>query len=442
MAGDLDAVLDWLVADRPTATPQVEEKARLLLLDTLGCAIAGFAKPELKALVGNLSSVEAGDIALPGCPKSLSPLSAAYVMGIAACWDEACEGLARAHGRPGLHSIPPALALGLARDGTLGETLGAIVAGYEVAGRLGEALRIRPGMHVDGTWGTFGAATAAAFLTAPDPGSVRATAAAAIEAAACQLPYSLYLPITQGATVRNAYVGHAATQGVLLAQTALAGVTSPAGALEAYDRLALGHERDAVPVAPAGEWLILQGYLKPFAAVRHVHYGAAAAIAWRRRHQRRETRHIERLRLSIYEEARTYCGNRHPATAIQAQFSLSYGLAWSLLHGDLGPEAYLAESLSDPEVARLERLVEIETDEALTEAGGRGARLAVGIGDEDTTVSVDRVPGDPDLPLSRGETLAKFLRYASPHIGAEPAERLAASLLEGDLHRPVRATLA
>lgn len=439
MARDLDAVLDWLVADRPIATPQVEEKARLLLLDTLGCAIAGFAKPELKALVGNLSSVEAGDIALPGCPKPLSPLSAAYVMGIAACWDEACEGLARAHGRPGLHSIPPALALGLARDGTLGETLDAIVAGYEVAGRLGEALRIRPGMHVDGTWGTFGAATAAAFLTATDPGSVRAIAAAAIEAAACQLPYSLYLPITQGATVRNAYVGHAATQGVLLAQTALAGVTSPAGALEGYDRLALGHERDAVPVAPAGEWLILQGYLKPFAAVRHVHYGAAAAIAWRSRH---ETRDIERLRLSIYEEARTYCGNRNPATAIQAQFSLSYGLAWSLLHGDLGPEAYLAESLSDPEVVRLERLVEIETDEALTEAGRRGARLAVGIGDEDTTVSVDRVPGDPDLPLSRGETLAKFLRYASPHIGAEPAERLAASLLEGGLDRPVRAALA
>ena len=83
------------------------------------------------------------------------------------CWDEACEGLARAHGRPGLHAIPPALALGIANRETLREVLTGAVRGYEMAARLGERMRIQPGMHVDGTWGTFGATfyfSSAAFV--------------------------------------------------------------------------------------------------------------------------------------------------------------------------------------------------------------------------------------------------------------------------------------
>ena len=73
-------------------------------------------------------------------------------------------------------------------------------------------------------------------------------------------------------------------------------------------------------MAPAGAWLIEEGYLKPFAAVRHVHYGAAAALEWRRRMAGEvggvAAGTIEAITLSIYEEGRTYCGNRAPVTAI------------------------------------------------------------------------------------------------------------------------------
>ncbi len=197
-----------------------------------------------------------------------------------------------------------------------------------------------------------------------------------------------------GADARNTYLAHAAQLGLLAAQAALADVSAPEGVLE---------ELGAKPLAPPGEWLILEGYLKPFAAVRHVHYAAAAALA-----DASGVEQIKAIHLRTYEEAIRYCGNRAPRTPIQAQFSLSYGVAHALRFGSLDPDAYRAQRLSDPLLLRLEKAVAIEEDAALTAAGKRGARLAVHLESE----TVETVSGDPLHPMGREEVLAKFARYA------------------------------
>ncbi len=428
-------IVAWLFDADPLSERVVERRARLLFLDTLGCMIAGLAKPEPAALLDAMASLEPGKVLLPGAGRPLTVGSAAYMAGLAACWDEACEGLPRAHGRPGLHAFAPVLALGLARNYSLAQTLAALVAGFEVGGRLGEYLRIRPGMHVDGIWGTFAAVTGAARLL--DLPATLTTAA--LQGAACQLPFSLYLPISHGATVRNAYVGEAARRGIAMAMAAAAGVSMPPGdAIETFDRLALGHDGPAKALAPAGQWLIEEGYLKPFAAVRHVHYGAQAAIDWRGRHDQADTTKITALELAIYGEAMTYCGNRAPETPIQAQFSLSYGLAWSLFNGDLGPEAYHADSLNNKEVRRLEALVHIVEEPAFTRANRRAARLTVGTAEGPVTIAVDAVPGDTDLPLPDEAVADKFNRYVTPILGAVRAEALASSLLTAPLSSHLR----
>ena len=425
----LTETVAWLFAGNPIEVPAVEQRARLLFLDTLGCMIAGLAKPEPRAMLASMAALEPGRIILPGAAAALTAGSAAYMAGLAACWDEACEGLTRAHGRPGLHSFAAALALGLGRQHNLDGTLGALVAGFEVAGRLGEYLRIPPGMHVDGTWGTFGAVTAAARLL----GLPVERAVAALQGAACQLPWSLYLPISHGATVRNAYVGEAARRGIFQAMATEAGITAPPGAIETFDRLALGGEGAAKTLAPAGEWLIEQGYLKPFAAVRHVHYGAQAAIDWRHRHDQADTTKIEALDLRIYGEAITYCGNRAPDTPIQAQFSLSYGLAWTLVNGDLGPEAYHDASLSNGEVRRLEALVTIAEEPRFTTQNKRAARLTVSTAAGSETLAVDAVPGEIDLPLPAGDVEDKFIRYVAPILGAGRAREMTSAMLQAPL---------
>jgi 2-methylcitrate dehydratase PrpD len=376
-------VLQWLwSAPAPQA---VRAKARLVLLDTCGCAIAGASHSAVSRLKKVLGETDGG---------SVGALAAGFAM--AACWDEACEGLARAHGRPGVPVIAALQALAPLRKATLGEVVDALIAGYEIGGRMGEALPIAPGMHVDAAWPALGVAAACVrFFN----GSAE-QALTAVRIAACQIPRSLYLPVRAGSEARNTYLAHSAQLGLLAAQAALAGVAAPVGVLE---------ELGAMPFAPAGEWLVLEGYLKPFAAVRHVHYAAAAALLLR---PRVELERVRAIQLATYREAITYCGNRAPRTPIAAQFSLSYGVAHALCHGTLDPDAYEEARLNDPHVVRLEAAVSTTEDAVLTRAAKRGATLTVHMGQEKVEAVLDRVPGDPSLPMSEEAVLAKFARYA------------------------------
>ena len=80
---------------------EVDAKARLMLLDTVGCMLAARSAPEVSAFEAAFSRLDTGSFRFPGGP-GLSTLGAAAVGAMAATWDEACEGLALAHGRPGV----------------------------------------------------------------------------------------------------------------------------------------------------------------------------------------------------------------------------------------------------------------------------------------------------------------------------------------------------
>jgi 2-methylcitrate dehydratase PrpD len=281
---------------------------------------------------------------------------------------------------------------------------------------------------VDGTWGLFGAVAGAVSLQGGDGEAAHS----ALNAAACQVPYSLYLPVAAGATVRNTYAGQAAAQAVRVVAAMGAGISAPDNAVAEFAVRALGPDAGGLTLAPPGEWLVTQGYLKPFAAARHVHYGAQAALNWRERIGA-DAHSITALHLGSYDEALTYCGNRAPTAALQAQFSLTYGVAHALVHGHLDPGAYTPEALADPEVVRLEGLIELDVDPEIS-AGGRGARLTVTTPNGSETFSVGQVAGDPAQPLSMDQVRAKFERYAAPTLGEANASRIADAILAGELN--------
>ena len=420
-------LLEWLGGIELAETPQVEEKARLLLVDTLACAVSGLGKTEPAALAAELARIAPGPVLLPGTKKGLAPSEAAFVLALAACWDEACEGLARAHGRPGLHAVASAAALGSALQSTLGEVLQAVVFGYEIGGRFGEALRVRPGMHVDGGWGSLaGAAAASRLLDANIETSQHALAMAA-----CQMPCSLYLPVAEGCTARNTYSAHAAAMGIFYAKSAIAGITAPPGAFDAAGALNFDAEKTDVSSLEATEdFYILEGYLKPYAAVRHVHYGVACAELWRRDNPGADPGEIDAIELETYQEAVTYCGNRRPRTAIQAQFSLTYGLAYALRTGNLTPDAYLPEALEDEEQKALERKIKVTVSPDIR---NRGAALHVRSGAHSQTYRVESVTGDVDRPMSTGQVVTKAREYMTPVVGAEKSRRIIDAILNGTL---------
>lgn len=420
-----------LHAGQPAAE-EAARQARRLLLDTVGCALAGRHAAEVRRLEAALAACEPGGFALPGGP-AMGVQAAAQVLAMAATWDEACEGHALAHGRPGVPLVAALLPLALRRDASLQAFVDAFVLGYEVGARCGAWLRIRPGMHVDANWPALGVAAGAARLLGLGAEAI----VQAVDIAACQLATSLYLPVAEGRTARNTYLGHSASLGLQAAFASAAGIDAPAGALAHY---AANHAAAAAGPLPAAAVLLLRdAYVKPFAAVRHVHYGASAAHALRAE-LGGDGADIRAIELRVYEEALVYCGNRAPRTPIQAQFSLSFGVAAMLRFGALDPSVYAAPRFDDAELRRLEALVVLAPDAALTGRGERGATLTLTHARRGRVAhTVGRIAGDAAQPLDRAALAAKFVHYAAPGIGDANAAHFGDGVLDAPGATPLAA---
>lgn len=388
--------LDW------GAHPEVDVRLRWMLLDTWACIVAGHPAASVTGLAARMAAgVKPGQLWTSG--PCLNPQGTAMWLAMAACWDEACEGHAGAHGRPGVATL--AALLPLARDLRWHDFRIALLVGYEVGARMGAALRIRPGMHVDGNWPALGAAAAVACALGLDDAQV----AAAVHLAACQLPLSLYRPVQTGDTGRNTYLGHSAVLGQLAAMAVASGVSAPPDGVQAYARVGLG--LDSIAIDDTATLQVMDAYFKPYAAVRHVHYGAAAASLLRPELAQPLPRQVA---LEVYEEATVYCGNRQPQTPLQAQFSLSFGLAAMLRWGRLDPWVYRAPQFHDPLLRELEQRIVVSVHHELTAARKRGACLTLVL-DDGTRLEqqVMSVAGDPDMPLSSQALRQKFITYCT-----------------------------
>jgi 2-methylcitrate dehydratase PrpD len=206
-----------------------------------------------------------------------------------------------------------------------------------------------------------------------------------------------------------------------------AGIDAPEGALAHY---AQNHSAaTAQPLPDAATPLLQDAYLKPFAAVRHVHYGATAAREIREQ-LGGDTAGIETIVLKVYDEAIVYCGNRVPRTPIQAQFSLSFGIAAMLRFGDVDPSVYAAPRFDDAELRRLEALVVLETDADLTARKQRGATLTVIRAGGAIERAVGTIAGDAASPLDRAALAAKFTHYAAHSVEGPKAVRFCDAVLD------------
>lgn len=405
------------------AHPALQTHARWLVLDTLGCIVAGLRAAPVAELAQRAAAADPGSFRLMPDGPGLSAGNAALVLAMAACWDEACEGHAGAHGRPGVAAL--AALLPMASRLTYGQFLQSFVLGYEVGARMGASLRINPGMHVDGNWPALGAAAAVAHALGLTPEPI----VQAVNVAACQLPMSLYWPVRSGDTARNTYLGHAAQLGQSAALAVSSGITAPAGAVAEYARVGLGKPPVALDDAP--DFQLLKAYFKPYAAVRHVHYGALTAHALR---AAIDLDTVDSVVLQIYEEATIYCGNRAPQTPLQAQFSLSFGLAAMLRWERLDPWVYREPQFQDPALRALEAKVQVQVDAVWTQQQKRGARLLIECRDGARYEhEITAVPGDAQMPFTEDALRNKFLSYCEGSLPAAQAADWARQLLQAPL---------
>ncbi len=415
--------------------PEVIHHCKRALVDWYGALLAGYGMEPTpmveKALALELDQGRAR-LAL-GRPAATR--AAALINGTASHTAEVDDIYREAIYHPGAPTFSAAMAVGQATGASGVEFLKAAVAGYETSTRIGRTLGRAhyKHWHNTGTVGTFGAATAAAYLLKLDAGqTANALALSATFAAGLQQAFKL------DSLAKPLHSGRAAEAGVTAAMLAQQGVTGSLDVLEG--ELGLGQSMsDGPDWSTALEDLgtvfnINSMTFKNHACCGHTFAPIDGALELQKRHGIR-AEDIEQITIATYSPALAVAGNANPSTASEARFSIPFVVATALLHGSVRLAAFSRDRLDSHAARALMQRVRLQVDPQLDAAFPRQRAAHVCItmrGGEKYELLQPTRKGDPDMPLSDRELNDKFTELALPVIGQAKSEQLLAALWSTD----------
>jgi 2-methylcitrate dehydratase PrpD len=335
----------------------VQEKARMCLVDNLGATLAGTLTRVSRICADYAQATwPRGDATILLQGKRSSAVGAAFANAAAANGIDSDDGLQYAYGHGGAQIFPVALAVAESLDLSGERLLAAMVVGYEVAHRFGRCWHDDHDVYqACGSWGSVASAATAANLL----GLTREQAWHAIGISDYQAPnLPMMRDIDHPAMVKHGIYWGAMT-GVMSAEMALRGFTGVPSLL--------GMEQYRDWTADIGEHFIMPGGVvwkkKGYACCGWAHAGVEAARELVEKHAI-ALDHIERIEVEAFHET-VRLGTRLPATTEEAQFNLAWPIAAMLVDGEIGPLQMLEERLGDPVVKALARKVAVTESEEL-----------------------------------------------------------------------------
>ncbi|MBJ7594304.1 MAG: MmgE/PrpD family protein [Candidatus Dormibacteraeota bacterium] len=426
-AGDPDRKFcEWAVDFRwSDVDPALQQHALRLVADHLGCVLGG-VDHSTAAACRRLSPWVEGGATIIGTPLRSTASEAARQNSIASHVIEMDDLVPTASLHPGSVVIPAALAAAEHSGADGKQTLAAIVAGYELIIRLGEAVdparHYADGFHPTATCGIFAAACAAALLRGADAPTLRRALGFAATGASGTLSY-----LNDGAPTKPVQVGNAAAYGVMAAILNDTGVPGPStvfsgrhGFYQAYapqadpERLVDGLGCEPLRIGQTG--------FKPLACCGYIQPAAGLVLELVRGGLRREQ--VDRIRVGVVSTGMPIIGEPraaklHPASVTDAQFSLPFCVAVVLSRGRLTPVDLVAD-LRDPEVAKLAERVDLVPDVHLDadypQHWGGWVELELHGGHRLRREAGD-AKGYPGNPLSRAELEQKVATMAGQERG-------------------------
>jgi len=428
---------------------EVVDKAKLCLLDFFANVYGSLELEAVSKVVSYIRSLGGPEVATAlGCGFRTGIHNAAFLNGTTAEAIEAQDGLRFGGNHPGTAVIPAALALAedLGRSGK--EVIEAVVAGYEVAGRIAAAVHPHhtlAGFLPTGTCGAFGAAVAASKLMGHDAEGILNS----LGNAGYLSPLSMAEHLMGGYTSKIVQGGQAASAGLTAAGLAGAGISGPPYVLEGshlkggFTQITTRSEPDLKRIVEQlGEhFSIMDVYLKPYTACRHTH-GAAQAALELVDGESFKPQDIEAVDVYTYGIASMAVGKGVTAgsTFVSAQFSLPYVVSACLIDGEMGPAQLKADRISDPAVLKLSQKVKVNVDPELTRVypGVTASRVEIRLKSGRTLVKqVDIPKGDPRNPMTAEGVADKVKRFA-PRKGEEALGKIVGLSLELEDLRDIR----
>ena len=410
----------------------VVARIKLSLLDSLGCCLFGASLPWTKK-VAELADHEGAKPAatLIGLGRKTSAALAALVNGTSGHAFELDDIHKESIVHAGSIATPVALGLGEARGRTTGrDVLTAMVAGYEIGHRVGNAATMSlffRGFHPQGTSGTYVAAATAARLLGLDAQRFQhALGIAGSQAGGL-------MAAQEGAMVKRFHSGRAAQSGVYAAQLASRDFTGILDALEAPYGGYLSTYSDKPDPArlTAGlgtTWETLNVGYKPHASVTSIH-SALDGLAAIMQEQQLKAGDIARVEAGLSPMTHVHCAWEYKAQGVTAaQMNLYYGMAVIALDGAAFTEQFRESRLSDPRILDFISRISAHVDPEVEQMGApfrHASRVKITTRDGRVfeKLSLHR-RGSPENPLSPEEVVHKFRNVVAPRMNQAAAERI------------------
>jgi 2-methylcitrate dehydratase PrpD len=408
-------VADLSLADVPAA---VQERAKHLLLDGVGCALIGAQLPWSRMATAAVLDIDGtGDAVVIGTGRTASSPAAAVLNGT---FIQGFE-LDDFHPIAPLHSCSLVIPALLSTANNLPEATGAdlllaAIVGFEVGPRVGYTLNgtemLDRGWHSGSVFGTHSAAMASGKLRGLSP---------------AQLEDALGLAGTQSsglmaaqyeAMSKRMHHGLAARNGFYAAGLAAHGYT---GIKRVFEReyggfLAVfgeGHSPrpEALTNDIGSRWETSTIMVKSYAAMGGLHGAIDAA---RQLRTTLDPGRIARIDITvgttIYKHG--WWVAERPLTAIGAQMHLGYATAAALLDGNVLPEQFTPQRLDAEDIWELIGATDVHLDQSLNDAPiTERFRTDVAVTTADGTVHrarVDQPHGAPEDPVTNPELVDKF----------------------------------
>ena len=397
----------------------VINKTKELILDQLGCQLAGstlpWTKPAYEYAVDYKGEREESTVVNYGLRTSAQ--DAAFVnatFGHAFLGDDA-DSVCHAHF--GSIIIPAALAMGEKELIGGKDFIRAVVVGYDVASRIGAAapLAMNRGFHPGPIFGTFGVAAAVATILGLDENQVLDALGIAGSHSSGLMEYSL-----SGGTVNRLHSGIAAHGGIRAALLAQRGFRGPATILEGergFLRAFSGKcQPEEITRALGSRFRVSLIELKA-----HCCCGSSSAILDAISDIKSEhTIHpeeIEEIIVNVSQETFRLTGAIvEPADITSAQFSGRFGVALRLIKGGNTFKEYSEGNLKDRDVLELARKTTMLLDEEMENLPNSNNPAKVVMRMENGAFyekTVSAAKGSIQNPMTEEEVRQKFRDFAS-----------------------------
>jgi 2-methylcitrate dehydratase PrpD len=392
--------------------PEVLERAKNTIADTIGAMIYGYELPWSKMIARYAENVGAGGksrILGPGS-ATVTPPAAALVNGSLAHAFEMDGATMPSAGVHPCATIFPAL-LAIAQDRAIGgrQVLTAFIAATELTVRIGRATKKsneHRGFHAPSTTGPFGAAIGTALLLNLDAAKVTNAIGIAASLASGLIQFSR---AGTGGMVKRLHFGRAAESGVLAGSLAADGFTGPHDVLEGEFGFlhAFCDERDvgALLRRLGEEFVTLSIYMKRFPC-----HGTAQAplqaLEEMQTGQRFSGPEVAEIELATGKDVVDRHNIMNPTDLTLAQYSVPFCIALACHRNSHDPRSFDQSALSDPDILSLCKRVHLTAD------GGHSrdaVTLTIKLTDGQVrSHRVTKVRGTPDDPPTKADVYEKF----------------------------------